>query len=495
MAMTAPQTLATVLISETFDGSVSGNVKGGRYVPTFGPGDKGWQGNVDQSKSTATDFIEIPVSDGVHFRSDTGTLEFWLKNDRPGGSIYQEPDITYNTVLQFTGDDFILPLYFLPKSDRDPAESALVVWGHDYMKKRNPYGFYNHLGRLVQVGEWIHVALTWGPIPADNNIYIDGQALELNIPENERINFGQWIKETHTIKIGADSTDSAYPDGAYQMYNLVIDDLVIHDDVMTKFDLSRVNPEIESVGHNAFQVAGYSGKLVTGDTYTVTLVASPSGTATFDLFQPSSTSKGVTTPEKVKVSGHPMTEDPDNPGTYRGVHIVKSGEDVQDGQIIGHFTNSAGFEAEPVAASRNITVDSRVYMEIKSSNDLIPADENSRSGITVIATDANGKTVKGHELKLTMSTTDEYTGTVGGGSFEDGCGLGRHHRFLRRGFGPVHFRFRGQDCPCQRQGFGYRRCGGRLGAVLHRRHRRHRCHRTQGQRSGCSRVPGRLLVP
>jgi biotin carboxyl carrier protein len=37
----------------------------------------------------------------------------------------------------------------------------------------------------------------------------------------------------------------------------------------------------------------------------------------------------------------------------------------------------------------------------------------------VFASDANGKAVTDHDLKLTMSTTDEYTGTVGGGTFED----------------------------------------------------------------------------
>jgi biotin carboxyl carrier protein len=114
-----------------------------------------------------------------------------------------------------------------------------------------------------------------------------------------------------------------------------------------------------------------------------------------------------------------MTEDPENQGTYRGIHIIGYGEDVQDGQIVGHFTNAAGYEAEPVAASRELTVDTRIYMNVKSSNDLIPADENSRSGITIVATDANGKAIRGHGLTLTLSTTDEYTGTVGGGSFED----------------------------------------------------------------------------
>ncbi len=393
---------SAVMLSEKFDGNVSGTVQGGRFVPSFGPGESGWQGTVDQTTSNRADYIAIPISDGVQFSSEKGTLEFWLKNDRIGGFIYKKPDITYNTVLQFTGDDFNLPLYFLPTSDRGWSESALVVWGREYMKKKNPYGFYNNLGRLVQIGEWIHVALTWGPVPADNNIYIDGNALELIVPEGERINFGQWIKDSHTLKIGADSTDSSYPDGAWQMYNLVIDDLIIHDEVITDFDLSRLHPEIDTITHDAFQVAGYSGKLVAGDTFKVIVTASSGGKATFDLG---------------KIKDHPMTET--TPGEYTAIHVVKYGEDVEDGQVVGSFTSYAGMQAPPKAASRIVDIDTRIYLNANASNDLIPADREARSGITIVAADANGKNVKGHELKLTLSTTDEYTGTVGGGSFED----------------------------------------------------------------------------
>jgi hypothetical protein len=66
-----------------------------------------------------------------------------------------------------------------------------------------------------------------------------------------------------------------------------------------------------------------------------------------------------------------------------------------------------------------VTVDTKTYMDVKANNDLLPADEDSRAGITIVAKDANGRTVRDHQLKMTLSTTDEYTGTVGGGSFED----------------------------------------------------------------------------
>jgi hypothetical protein len=377
---------------------------------------------VDQSKSLQTHFIRYPINEGIHYLSDEGTVEFWLKNDRPGGLSQGSPGIHFNTVLEWGGDDFILPFYILWQSDERGKEdqSAFLLWGHKYMKTKNPFGYYNHLGRKVSRGEWIHVAVTWGDNPSDNNIIINNVPLILDVPMADRINFGQHIKGANELKVGADSTwTGKYPGGTDVLYNSVIDDLKIHDEVVTTFDLSRIQPEIRAVSHDAFAVAGYSGKLVAGDTFTVTLKAETGGTATFDLVQPASTSKGVMTPEKVRVAGHAMTEDPDNPGTYIGVHTVLYGEDVENAQVVGHFTKTLGLESDPLPAGRLVTIDSKIYMEINPSNDLIPADEEARSGITIVATDANGKAVKSHPLKLTMSTTDEYTGIVGGGTFED----------------------------------------------------------------------------
>jgi biotin carboxyl carrier protein len=400
----APPIQAAVLFSESFDGNTAGELKGGIFAPVTGT-KMGWQAEL--FAGGARGYIKFPVRQGVHYSTQAGTLEFWLKNDRKGGKPYQGEDIYYNTVLEWIGPDFFLPVYFLPKSDRGPTESALVFWGSKYMPAANPYGFYNHLGRKVGLGEWLHVAFTWGPDPQDNALYINGDPFPLPIPVDERVNYGKYLAGAHTLVVGADLMDASEKDGIYHLANSIIDDLRIHDEVITDFDLSRINPKIISVKHDAFSVAGYSGKLVVGDTYTVTLKAEPGGTATFDLGP---------------VQGHIMTEDPDNPGTYVGIHSVDYDENVEDGRIIGHFVSGAGAEADPVAAARNVTVDARIYMAVNPSNDLIPADEEARSGITIVATDANGKAVKSHPLELTMSTTDEYTGIVGGGTFEDMVG-------------------------------------------------------------------------
>jgi len=408
VALAVSSAQGAVLFSETFDGAVAGSTKGGRFVETFGPGNFGWQGNADQSKVKTTDYIQYSVADGVQYLSERGTLEFWLKNDRPGGLEFGDKKVNFNTVFQWVTDDSTLVLYVLWRSDKDESQSALVVWGNRYGLSKNPLGFYNHLGRKVPLGEWIHVAITWGSDPGDNNILINGELLALDVPVNDQVNFGKWFAGAHTLRIGADNLNrGSYPDGTDVLYNSVIDDLKIHDEIITAFDLTRIKPVIKSVGHNVIDVAGYSGKLVEGDSFTVTMKAEPGGSATFELGN---------------IKNHPMTENSGIPGEYNGTHTIKYGEDFEDGQIIGYLANNLGYEADPVLAPRKVNVETKVYITVNSSNDLIPADRKARSGLTVTGADANGKKVQGHQIKMTLSTTDEYTGTLGGGSFEDFVG-------------------------------------------------------------------------
>jgi biotin carboxyl carrier protein len=296
------------------------------------------------------------------------------------------------------------------------GETQLTITGIKNAKRDGLWPSRIGLGRLVKPGESIEILLTWGSRKQDNRLFVDGQPVDISYFNDEfyiwdgpEKSFGDHIEGLSSVMVGVES-----PDGSEFWSPL-------NDTILWELEFIG-GPEISSVSHDAFAVAGYSGKLVEGDTYTVTLKAESGGTATFDLVQPATTTKGVTTPEKVRIASHGMKEDPDNPGTYMGVHIVKYGEDVEDGLIVGHYANKNGVEAEPAASQKALTVDTKVYMEVKASNDLIPADENSRAGVTIVATDANGKHIKEHQLELTMSTTDEYTGIVGGGTFEDMVG-------------------------------------------------------------------------
>jgi hypothetical protein len=127
MSMVVSSSRGAVLFSETFDGAVAGSTKGGRFVETFGPGNFGWQGTADQSKVKRTDFIQYVVSDGVNYSSEKGTLEFWLKNDRPGGLEFGDKKVNYNTVFQWIRDDSTLVLYVLWRSDRHACPLRIVA--------------------------------------------------------------------------------------------------------------------------------------------------------------------------------------------------------------------------------------------------------------------------------------------------------------------------------------------------------------------------------
>ncbi len=227
--------------------------------------------------------------------------------------------------------------------------------------------------------------------------------------------FQDTLRGARYLVVGAE-TDAKIPDGAWsQMYSLLTDFAVY-----AEYGIYRnVKPVINSVTHDAFEKAGYSGMLVAGDTVTVTMEAEPLGKASFDLVRPESRSGTRMVPPRVEVEGVHLAETPDRPGTYTGTYTIQPGDEVGDGQVVGRFLSALGVQAQPLASARSISIDGRVHFMVNTSNDLVPADESARSGLTVVATDANGKAVQGHELKLTMSTTDEYTGTVGGGTFED----------------------------------------------------------------------------
>jgi len=373
---------------------------GGRLVPSSDG--VGWSSPVggDTGKTGTKNYLAYDIS---VLNPDQGTISFNLMRDN------QE---TYESLFSVVDEEFNDAFDVLMVWDRDNPRLKIgtrnaedVAW-----KTAGNYSTWIDIPRISR-GDWTNFTFTWGPNTGDNAIYVNGQRLDLGLDNPSTI--PEMIRRSAYLVFGG-LLEGSGSDDAYSMLSSTIDDIQIFDVIYNPF-----TPTIKSLAHDAFSVAGYSGKLVAGDSLTVVLRSEAGGTATFDLVQPASVSKGITTMEKTRVAGHPMSEDPDSPGTYRGTHVFKYGEDIEEGQIVGHFINSLGLEADAVAASESVTVDTGVYMNVRSSNDLIPADRSARAGLTVAAADANGKSISDHEIKLTLSTTDEYTGTVGGGSFED----------------------------------------------------------------------------
>jgi biotin carboxyl carrier protein len=173
--------------------------------------------------------------------------------------------------------------------------------------------------------------------------------------------------------------------------------------VVSIADLGDVTaPAIASVENDAFSVAGFSGKLVAGDILTVTMSGESQGFASFKI-------DGVTEPVKM-----PEVQ----PGLYRGSYTIGFDDDGLGVVTTASLSDFAGNTAV-LAGTQKFDIDTRVRMVVTASDPLLPADKASKTKVLVKAEDANGEPVAGHDLALTLSTTSEYTGVVGGGKIED----------------------------------------------------------------------------
>ena len=143
----------------------------------------------------------------------------------------------------------------------------------------------------------------------------------------------------------------------------------------------------------------------------MTLLAAPGGTASFDI----GNRKGIPLAE-VPAAGSPGTPAVDN-GTYQGSYTIQPGDDWDNGQIAGYFVSADNVAAEPVLSASKWTIDTKPVVTFTIDRKDLPADSASKARIKLVAKDANGNPVKGRHLKLTLATTDEYTGTVGAGDF------------------------------------------------------------------------------
>jgi hypothetical protein len=208
-----------------------------------------------------------------------------------------------------------------------------------------------------------------------------------------------------------------WPGGRNPIYGAAIYKIVVHDDVVTTFDLSAVIPTIRNVSDDSFQVARISGKLVAGDTVTATLVAVPGGTASFDLGDV----KGIAMEEVPATEGGPGIPAVDN-GTYQGSYTIRPGDDYEDGYIVGHFVSADNVVADPVTSDSKWTIETKPQVTFDIDRKDMPADSSTKARIKLVAEDANGDPVQGRHLKLTLATTEEYTGTVGAGDFGENVG-------------------------------------------------------------------------
>lgn len=197
--------------------------------------------------------------------------------------------------------------------------------------------------------------------------------------------------------------------GLYRVVGKLADDLgksALGGSELTVVSIADLNdktpPAIASVENDAFAVAGFSGKLVAGDILTVTMSGESQGFASFKI-------DGVTEPVKM-----PEVQ----PGLYRGSYTIGFDDDGLGVVTTATLADFAG-NAATLAGTQKFDIDTRVRMVVTASDPLLPADKTSKTKVLVKAEDANGEPVAGHDLALTLSTTSEYTGVVGGGKIEE----------------------------------------------------------------------------
>lgn len=283
-----------------------------------------------------------------------------------------------------------------------------------------------YLGREVLEGQWLHLDLTWDDGNSTYRVFADNDDVNADTGDMGSGPLGIFLKDTRSNMNEEAMIRGELPPFGQGNFQFFLDRTagialggfpvtgrpekferaLMTGTVIDNFEIyvGDLATTIQSFDHDAFSIAGYSGKLVAGQSIKATLVAQSKGTARFNLG------------DRIAV---PMEEVADLPNTYVGTYTVAYGDFEEDAQVTGLFTNYMGLDSIPSVSSRTVTIDGRVYLDVAVDEELLPADLTSGATLKVAATDANGKAVTDHELKLTMSTTDEYTGTVGGGSFED----------------------------------------------------------------------------
>lgn len=209
-------------------------VVGGDLVPTPAGSGKPWDGGsgwlsgmrhgISHAKFFGrTDCVLYPdIRPGADIPIEQGTLELWVQRRR---ALANEMD--RDTLLQFVdrdGRSLITIAIVYPGGTLAP--SLIVgetddVWGPVILMPS------------MQVGEWLHLAFTWGPRGAiDNRVYRNGHALP-PIPGSGQGNFAEVVKRTATVKIGTGYEDD---DPAYHS---LIDEFRFSPQIKTSFDLSR----------------------------------------------------------------------------------------------------------------------------------------------------------------------------------------------------------------------------------------------------------------
>jgi hypothetical protein len=143
------------------------------------------------------------------------------------------------------------------------------------------------LRKSVPVDGNAHLVFSWGPEPAQCSIFLDGKKLAAKVASP----FGMTraISEATWLIVGA-NPQTKWKGADYHL-NSTLEYVRLHDYAVDGGELfaepNRFSPggavAVSAFGHDAAQVAGFSGTLVAGDTVTVSLEGTAGSEAVFDV--------------------------------------------------------------------------------------------------------------------------------------------------------------------------------------------------------------------
>jgi hypothetical protein len=431
LAAAAGSASGSELVREKFD-NVSVSARPGT-VSGRNPQGKGWTNPAAGWKVDKPVAIDLPVSFDNTVRR--GAISFDLQ--RKEGNV----PVDYRTVfaLKDAAGNNLLLFQVAWASPFNPKFPGFALKGGEIYE--NGIGLWSPwitLKKEVPPGQWIHVDLTWDDDAKKYGLYVDGKAQNArpHLPDakggpdqadpraalNQELAglkrppmyhdrpFNDILLKGKSLRLGVKTIPEAPGKGTSPLSTAALSEFVVLVNELPK-GLSDT-PVIASLTDDSFKVPGISGKLVAGDKVTATLVAEPGGKASFDMG---------------KVKGIPMAEIPANPGgpgipavdngTYRGTYTILPGDDYIEGRVVGQFVSSDNVAAVPLASASKWTIDTQPRVAYAIDKTDLPADSASKARVSLVVKDANGNVLKGRRFKLTLATTDEYTGLVGAGNF------------------------------------------------------------------------------
>lgn len=135
----------------------------------------------------------------------------------------------------------------------------------------------------IGLGREFRVTVTWGPAGNDNKLYLNGVALDAK--PSEEFDLAEIIKRSTKLLIGEEigsPVDGKHGGYHSQLASTLLNFKILDTPTATE-QRSILGAEITGVSHDVFKVAGFSGKLVAGNSTHVVMTGTPGSVATFDV--------------------------------------------------------------------------------------------------------------------------------------------------------------------------------------------------------------------